>query len=193
LGVDYGKSRRKEKVNIIFIKDFSVKRFLRFFGIIALIMVFGFIFAACDLTNPGGGGKGDESRPNVLIGSWGVDGNAIFILKADGSGSLLSSPAYSFTWSNSGHTLTLKHSGVNETVNWAISNSGKLSFSNQTGVLGTVLVSYTSPPLYPWEKQASVVKMPARMAIKPALLIFHILRLIPREELLPAIPAPAAR
>jgi hypothetical protein len=144
-------------------KEFSMKHFSKIFGIIAFVMVIGFMVAACgdkgtgDPASPGGGGgdivdsgEGDVLHPDELVGSWGHNGNAVFTLNADGSGSLSSgSPVHSFTWSNSGHILSLTYmSGVFETVSWTINNSGGLSFSKQTGAVSYVLISSTTP----WEK-----------------------------------------
>ncbi|MDR0554269.1 MAG: hypothetical protein LBG76_05665, partial [Treponema sp.] len=104
--------------------------------------IFAFILAGCD--NPSNSSPGSQSGaiPSDLAGSWGYSSDPdsrVFTINSDGSGTYGNNAC---TWSVSGSTLTLTMTLQGQTMTGSAAysiSSGRLTFSNQSGLLGQYL------------------------------------------------------
>jgi hypothetical protein len=92
-----------------------------------LVCLLAFGLTGCD--NPSSPGGGD-SIPTELVASWGNDGEQLFEIKADGTGTF---DGKDCTWSATPDELTIHQDGVTGAVKYVINGDGKLVISGPTG------------------------------------------------------------
>ena len=119
-----------------------MKNKIKFLGIIAIVAVIGFTFAACDLD----GGSSGSSRDSALAAEWYVDEETsalgiAYEFKSNGDFHVAGSSVATMTWSTSGGKMTMKAAGYTMgTADYSI--SGKVLTLSNVGSSGLSAGTY---------------------------------------------------
>ena len=130
--------------------------------LLAFLLVFSFVFVACDNDSGGGSNSGGGGIPSELVGNWRSNNpsirNANFVINADGSGSHEMYTQTTVSWSVIGNRLTITTGDGSGSADYSV-NGDTLTLTNPSGdilleteagtiVMGSILTSYS-----PYTKQ----------------------------------------
>jgi len=122
-----------------------MKNKFKFFMIIALFAVIGFTMAACSSGN-------DDLIPSKLVGSWKYNGQVLFIIKADGTGSIGNAGGYNVNvlefkdGHKDGNSYILPWGNVS--FNQGSTETGRFEFSLNGD--GAMWIQYGTGPFAAW-------------------------------------------
>jgi len=115
--------------SLSYFKEFYMKSFVKWFGIIALVAVIGFSMAACDDDSSGGGGGGGSAN---LIGTWTSVIGSQFIFTANNCTYTAGWELYNGPYTVSGNTITLNPSYAIANIEYVITIVNSNTINHQS-------------------------------------------------------------